>query len=194
MKHLLVIALTIFSLICLSCCDDKDKEDIQGTECECDVGVACPDGNKDNCPKTEVADKNKCDPACTDGKECKCTEDKCECAELTPTNECDGKSAGDECLEGKTCQDDNGTLACKDKPAAATICNPTCDAEKQDCVCEADKCECKDKNAAEPEDPCKDKDENADCGENKTCQKGDGDKLECKDKPAGEPTQPDPAK
>ena len=82
-----------------------------------------------------------------------------------------------------------------DKPAPLPACNPACDAEKQDCVCEVDKCECKDKNAAEPEDTCKDKAENADCGENKTCQKGEGDKLECKDKPTEqtpvEPTQPD---
>ena len=163
-------------------------------ECKCDDGSACPDSGKDACPKHEDA---KCDPACDEAKEdCLCEADKCECrAKDAPADDpCKNKEAGADCAEGKVCTAaEDGKLVCMDKPAPAPACNPACDAEKQDCVCEADKCECKDKNAAEPEDPCKDKAENADCGENKTCQKGEGDnKLECKDKPADPaPTQPD---
>ena len=33
-----------------------------------------------------------------------------------------------------------------------------------------------------PANACQDKSEGDACGENKTCQKGEGDKLECKDK------------
>lgn len=160
-------------------CEAKATE-----ECKCDDGSACPEGGKDACPKHEDA---KCDPACAEDKECKCEANKCECVDK----------------------------------AHAPKCDPACNAETEDCVCAEDKCECKAKEAsveecfcddaktvacpeggkdacpADPsatEDACKDKAENADCGENKTCQKGEGDKLECKDKPAdpvpSEPTQP----
>lgn len=180
--------------------EDAKSCEADAPACTCDPACKdnedCIKGEGDKCECREKDKPTVCDPACEDGKtKCECTNDACACVPVNPpANECDGKSAGDECAEGKTCQDDNGALACKDKPAPAA-CDPACDAEKQDCICEADKCECKDKNAAEPEDPCKDKAENADCSENKTCQKGEGDKLECKDKPAdpapSEPTQPD---
>lgn len=143
-------------------CEAKATE-----ECKCDDGSTCPEGGKDACPKHEDA---KCDPACAEDKECKCEADKCECVDKAPAQKCE----------------------------------PACNADTEDCLCEADKCECKPRNveeckcddgtacpdndkancAAPVEDKCAGKAENADCDENKTCQKGEDDKLECKDKPA----------
>lgn len=82
----------------------------------------------------------------------------------------------------------------KDKPQTTDVCK--CD-DGSDCP-DSDKAKCPvkpvcvcDDSAACPDgnkdkcaaDPCKDKAENDDCGENKACQK-DGDKLVCKDKAA----------
>ena len=172
----------------------EDAKSCESVEPACECDPACKDS--EDCVKGEdgacgCKAKEKpaaCDPACEGNKECKCAEDKCECVE----------------------------------PAPAPTCDPSCNAETEDCVCAKDKCECKAKEApaeecfcddaktvacpeggkdacqADPsatENACKDKSENADCGENKTCQKGEGDKLECKDKPAdpapSEPAQPD---
>lgn len=145
----------------------KVSEDAKSCEasapaCTCDPvckeGEDCIKSEGDKCECREKDKPAACDPACEDGKtKCECTNDACACVPVNPpANECDGKKAGDECAEDKTCQDDNGALACKDKPSDP----PTAD------------------------DPCKDKAENDVCGENKTCQKVEGDKLECKDKPA----------
>jgi hypothetical protein len=85
--------------------------------------------------------------------------DACTCVAVNqPANECDGKSAGDECAEDKTCQGENDTLVCKDKP----VDQPTAD------------------------DPCKDKEAGTDCGDNKVCTAGDDGKLACMDKPVSE--------
>jgi hypothetical protein len=161
-----------------------------------------------------------CDPTCEDGKtKCECVNDACTCVPVNQTaNECDGKSAGDECAEGKTCQDENGTLTCKDKPVPNPMCEPACNTDTEECVCEADKCECKPRTVEEckceddtacpegdkakcvatpVEDKCTGKSEGDECDTDKTCQKGEADKLECKDKPADqtpaepeEPTEP----
>jgi hypothetical protein len=157
--------------VCFTACDDKDnKQDINTCE-----------------PATCEMAENATEMGCDDAGHCivkvcaetfKVAEDAKSCEVDAPFCKCDPTCKEDEdCIKG---DDDKCECRAKDKSAA---CDPVCDAEKQDCVCEADKCECKDKNAIEPEDPCKDKAENADCGENKVCQKGEGDKLECKDKP-----------
>lgn len=178
--NLFAILFAIVSVLFFAGCDNNnDKKDGDTNppveDCFCDEAktVACPDGGKDACEKPAV-----CDPACADDKECKCEAGKCECV---------------------------------DKVEPACTCDPACDAEKQDCAKSddgkcgcvdkapveekpAEECKCEDNSAcpdndkakcAKPvDDPCKDKAENADCGENKTCQKGEGDKLECKEKPA----------
>ena len=107
------------------------------TKCECtNDACACV-------PVTPAAPT--CDPACNaETEDCICAEDKCECkAKDTPADDpCKDKAAGDECGDNKVCTADNdGKLACTDKPA-----DP-------------------------PADPCKDKAEGDACGENKTCQK-----------------------
>lgn len=161
MKKLITMLFVMFAL-CLTACNGDDKDN--DTQAENPV----------------------CDPACTEDKECKCAEDKCECVEVT----------------------------------SAPTCDPACNTETEDCVCAEGKCECKAKEPAPeecfcddaktvacpeggkdacPADPsatediCKDKTENDDCGENKTCQKSEGDKLECKDKPT-DPAPADPDK
>lgn len=240
---ILTTALMLMATICFTSCDDADNKPATCDPATCEMAMNATEmmcNEADQCVVKTCAESYKvaedaksceaetsatCDPACEEGKtECKCENDTCTCIPVTPpANECEGKSVGDECAEGKTCQDENGTLACKDKPAPTTCepactegkeckceadkcecvdkqtsvptCEPMCDTEKQDCICEANKCECKDKTATEPADPCKDKAENTECGENKTCQKGEGDKLECKDKPMdqtpAEPAQPE---
>lgn len=142
-----------------SCVADEAPK-CEGDAPACDP--ACTEGNDCicsdgawTCVPVDVTDK--CDPKCPEGKKCECTNDACACADIKPpVNECDGKAAGDECADGKTCQAEGEGLACKDKPA-------------------------------DPIDPCADKSENDACGENKTCQKGEGDKLACKDAPAKDP-------
>lgn len=200
----------------------KASEDAKSCEaeaqvCTCDPTCkdteTCVKGEGDKCECREQEKPTVCEPACEDGKtKCECTNDSCTCVPVNPpANECDGKSAGDECAEGKTCQDENDALVCKDKPA----CEPVCSHDTEECVCEADKCECKPRTveeckcedgtacpegdkakcvAAPVEDKCVGKSEGDECDANKTCQKGEADKLECKDKPAdqtpAEPTQP----
>ena len=180
---LFAIASVLFFAGCDNDNDKKDGDTNPPVEeCKCDDGTACPDGGKEACAKpaptcdpacnaeTEdclcEADKCECrakdapaacDPACEDGKtKCECTNDACACVPVNPpTNECDGKNVGDECAEGKTCQAEGEGLACKDKPAdpPAQKCDPACDEATQDCVCDADKCECKTKDAAAPTQP-----------------------------------------
>lgn len=197
--------------------EDAKSCEADAPACTCDPACKdnedCIKGEGDKCECREKDKSAACDPACEDGKtKCECTNDACSCVPVNPpANECDGKSAGDECAEGKTCQDDNGALTCKDKPAPAATCDPACNAETEDCVCAEDKCECKAKDVpaeecfcdeaktvkcpeggkeactadpSVPADACQNKSENDACGESKTCQKGEGDKLECKDKPA----------
>lgn len=204
----------------------KIAEDAKSCEAEtpvCTCDPACKDTEScvkvdgDKCECREQEKPATCDPVCEDGKtKCECANDVCACVPVTqPANECDGKSAGDECAEGKLCQDENGALVCKDKPVQGPMCEPACNVDSEECVCEADKCECKprvveeckcedgtacpegDKTkcvVAPVEDKCAGKSEGDECDANKTCQKGEADKLECKDKPADqtpvEPTQP----
>ena len=185
--------------------EDAKSCEVDVPACVCDP--ACKDNEdciKSEGDKCECREKDKpaaCDPACEDDKtKCECTNDACACVPVNPpANECDGKSAGDECAEGKTCQDDNGVLACKDKPADPPTADDPCKDKEAgaDCgdnkVCTAGddgKLACADKPADPPADPCKDKAEGDACGENKTCQK-EADALVCKD--AAAPTQPDPA-
>lgn len=158
--------------------EDAKSCEADAPACTCDP--ACKDS--EDCVKVEdgacgcKAKENPatCDPACEDGKtKCECTNDACACVPVNPpANECDGKSAGDECAEGKTCQDDNGVLACKDKAAPAD--DPCKDKEVgTDCgdnkVCTAgsdSKLACMDKQASE----CK-------CDDGTDCP--DGDKNKC---------------
>ena len=81
-------------------------------------------------------------------------------------------------------------------------CDPACNTDNEECLCEADKCECKpitveeckcedgtvcpegDKTkcvTASVEDKCAGKSEGDECDTNKTCKKVEDDKLECKD-------------
>ena len=216
---LFAIASVLFFAGCDNDNDKKDGDvNPPAEDCFCDEAktVACPDGIKDACDKPAPTCDPACN---AEAEDCICAEDKCECrAKDVPADDlCKDKEAGADCAEGKVCTaGEDGKLACMDKPASARICDPACDAEKQDCICEADKCECKDKNAqieecfcdeaktvkcpeggkeactadpSAPADACQDKAENDACGENKTCQKGEGDKLECKDKPADAPAE-----
>ena len=184
--------------------------------CECDHACkdteSCVKGEGDKCECREQETPATCDPACEDGKtKCECADGKCSCVPVNVTaNECDGKSVGDECAEGKTCQDDNGVLVCKDKLAPEHTCEPACNADTEECLCEAGKCECKpltveeckcadgtvcpdgDKTkcvTASVEDKCAGKLEGDECDANKTCQKVEDGKLECEDiKSTEEPT------
>lgn len=168
--------------------EDAKSCEAEAPACVCDPACgeteSCVKGEDDKCECSANEKPATCDPACEEGKtECKCENDACTCVPVTtPTNECEGKSAGDECAEGKMCQDENGTLACKDKPAPAT-CDPAC-TEGKECKCEADKCECVDKQAPAPTcEPACDT-EKQDC----VCE---ADKCECKNKTATEPTEPE---
>lgn len=189
MKKLLTILFAISALIFVAC-EDKDDKDAT---------------TEDKTPVVEV-----CNPACNaDTETCVCKDTDagnhvCAC-EAKATEEC-------KCDDGSACPE-GGKDACPKHEDAK--CDPECNADTEDCLCEADKCECKPRNveeckcedgtacpdndkakcAATPvEDKCAGKAENDECDTNKTCQKGEGDKLECKDKPAdstpAEPTQP----
>lgn len=205
--------------------EDAKSCEAEAPVCTCDPACketeSCIKGEGDKCECHEQEKPAVCEPACEDGKaKCECANDACACVPVTqPTNECDGKSAGDECAEGKTCQNENSTLVCKDKPAPNPMCEPACNTDTEECVCEADKCECKPRTVEEckcedgtacpegdkvkcvvapVEDKCTGKSEGDECDTNKTCQKGEADKLECKDKPAdqtpaepSEPTEPE---
>lgn len=144
--------------------EDAKSCEAEAPVCTCDPVCgeteSCVKGEDDKCECSANEKPATCDPACEEGKtECKCENDACSCVTVTtPANECEGKSAGDECAEGKTCQDENGALVCKDKH----VDQPTAD------------------------DPCKDKEAGADCGDNKACTAGDDGKLVCMDKPVSE--------
>ena len=207
--NLFAILFAITSVLFFAGCDnDNDKKDGDVTPpaetCFCDEAktAQCPDGDKAKC---ETPDAGTCTPACTDGKECKCEADKCECVKKTAEPVCDPA-----CKENEECKaDDAGKTECKPKEVAC-VCDPVCK-EDEDCVKgEADKCECKakdtkadecfcddekkvacpeaGKDACQPqppaeEDKCKDKKAGDECDTNKVCT-ADGEKLECKEKPA----------
>ena len=180
-------------------------------KCECDPECKdteeCVKGEADKCECKAKAEPKTCDPVCPEGKECKCTEDKCDCADVTPAK-CDPvgtPTCATECKEdeGCICQDDEwkcvpkntveecfcdeektvkcpegGKEACEAKPAKS--CEPACTEDKE-CACADDKCECVDKAKEEPVDECF-------CDEEKTVKCPDGGKDAC----AAEPTQPVP--
>ena len=77
-------------------------------ECFCDEAktVKCPEGGKDAC----AAPAPTCDPTCPEGKECKCFEDNCDCADVNP---CDGKSENDACGDKMICKMEAEALVCK---------------------------------------------------------------------------------
>lgn len=145
-------------------------------ECKCDDGTTCPEGGKEACPKHE--EPAVCEPACVEGKECRCEADKCECVDKVapaPTCEPACNPDTDECV----CEADK----CECKPRTVEECKcedgtPCPEGDKAKCV------------AAPVEDKCAGKSEGDECDTNKTCQKGEADKLECKDKPA-EPAEPE---
>ena len=144
---------------------------LENTECKCVENDCHCEAVVD--PKPE----NVCDPACKDTEECKCENDKCECKEKVVVPEpckcedgtdcpegdaakceksvvedpCKDKAAGDECGENKICTAaEDGKLACMDKveEKPAPKCEPVCK-DTEECVCEADKCECKEKVVTE---------------------------------------------
>ena len=97
-----------------SCPDgDKDKCTVNTEECKCDGGSTCPESGKDACAKTA----DKCDPKCPEGKECKCVEDACNCADVALI--CDPVCKEDEdCIKGEDGKSecrakDNNPEACK---------------------------------------------------------------------------------
>lgn len=177
--NLFTILFAIASIVFFAGCDDNDKKDSNNQpaeECKCDDGTTCPEAGKDACVKPET---DKCNPACPEGKECKCVEDACDCADVNPPAPvCD--PACDEATQDCVCAEDKCECKTKDTPVEDCFCD---DAKTVKCPA-GGKDACPDPSA--PEDACKDKSENDACGENKTCQKADGDKLECKDKPAAE--------
>lgn len=187
-------------------CADTFKVAEDAKSCEADAPVCTCDPackEDEDCIKGEdgacgcrAKDKPAtCDPACEESKtKCECTTEACTCVPVTPVPTCEPA-----CQEGKECKCVEDKCDCADVNPPAPTCKPACDEATQDCVCAEDKCECKTKGASQPdpsatENACKDKAENDECGENKTCQNGEGNKLECKDKPAAstpaEPTQP----
>ena len=213
--NLFAILFAIVSVMFFAGCDnDNDKKDGDtnppAEECKCDDGTACPEAGKEACVKPEA---DKCNPACPEGKECKCVEDACDCADVNPV--CDSACKEDEdCIMGdsgkpecrakdtkpEACKCDDGT-DCPDGDKAKCQANvpedkcagkaagDECDTDKV-CTADADgKLACADKPAA-PENPCDGKAAGDACGENKTCQT-EADALVCKDTPA--PSQPDPA-
>ena len=57
-------------------------EDKQVVECKCEDGTACPENDKTKCVTTPVdtpTEDKKCDPVCSENKECKCSETECKC-------------------------------------------------------------------------------------------------------------------
>lgn len=127
--------------------DGKCAADEPACACDpaCKEDEDCVKGDDGACG-CRVKDKPAtCDPACNaETEDCICAENKCECRakDIPADDPCKDKAAGDECGDNKVCTADNdGKLACADKPA-----DP-------------------------PADPCKDKAEGDACGENKTCQK-----------------------
>lgn len=195
----------IMVTICFAACDDKDdsKQETNtctpatcemvehATEMGCDdaghcIVKACADTFKvaEDAKSCETdAPACTCDPACKDDEDCIKGEDgTCGCRAKDITDKCDPKCEGD-----TKCECTMDACACVPVTPAPT-CEPACNDETEDCLCDADKCECRAKDAqpdpSATEDACQSKSENDACGENKTCQKGEGDKLECKDKPA----------
>jgi hypothetical protein len=185
-----------------ACIDDKECK-CEAGKCECvdkaEPACTCDptcDAEKQDCTKGDdgkcgcvdkvPAEEKKCDPVCdAEKQDCVCEADKCECKDKAPAPvaQCDPACKdAEECVVG-----DDGKAACKAKEEKPV---EECKCEDNSACPDNDKTKC----AKPADDPCKDKAENADCGENKTCQKGEGDKLECKDKPAdstpAEPTQP----
>lgn len=223
MNKLLFMILVALTVLCFACDEDKDKDKPQATEtCKCDDGSNCPDGDKAKCA---VKPAPKCDPSCdADKQDCVCEGDTCTCKDKVVSCKCDDgtdcpegnkdkcavdsckdRNEGDECGENKTCQkDDTDKLVCKDKVVTCTCddgtacpeggkeactapvttcegdsaCNPPCEGTDE-CVCVQNSWTCM------TPDPCRDKNEGDECGENKTCQKDENDELKkvCKDKP-----------
>lgn len=187
------------------CADNECKcEMIIVEECKCEDGTACPEGGKDAC---ETHKPKTCDPACNEEtQDCLCDEEKCECRDKDVKPECkceDGtdcpegdaakcavpvvedpckdKTAGDECAENKVCTAaEDGKLACMDKAEEKPEpkCADDCNLETHDCVCEADKCECKEKAA---EECFCDEEKKVACpeGGKDACEKADPEQAKC---------------
>lgn len=119
--------------------EDKCKDKKAGEECETGKVCTAADGEKLECKDKPAEVEPKCEPKCKEDEGCVCEGSKCECkAKDKPDEECF-------CDEAKSVKCPDGDKAkCEAKPEEKK-CEKECK-ETEECVCESDKCECKEKS------------------------------------------------